>query len=72
MLDGYDLPINLAFKLKYFISLYLQSVEEELNRKKEKFIQMQIKRKEEQDKKRQYKELEMSRRKEQERQVYFI
>lgn len=47
-------------------------MEEELNRKKEKFIQMQIKRKEEQDKKRQYKELEMSRRKEQERQVYFI
>lgn len=72
MLDGYDLPINLAFKLKNFIPLYLQSVEEELNRKKEKFIQMQIKRKEEQDKKRQYKELEMSRRKEQERQVYFI
>ncbi|XP_061178757.1 calmodulin-regulated spectrin-associated protein 1-B-like isoform X1 [Saccostrea echinata] len=44
-----------------------KSMEEELNRKKEKFIQMQIKRKEEQDKKRQYKELEMARRKEQER-----
>lgn len=46
-------------------------MEDELNRKKEKLIQMQIKRREEQDRKRQYKELEMSRRREQERQVWF-
>lgn len=46
-------------------------MEDELNKKKEKLIQMQIKRREEQDRKRQYKELEMSRRREQERQVWF-
>ena len=40
---------------------------EEIQKKKEKLIQLQQKRKEEQEKKRQYKEIEMSRRKDQER-----
>ncbi|KAK3087075.1 hypothetical protein FSP39_001312 [Pinctada imbricata] len=44
-----------------------QSAEDEMNRKKEKLIQQQIKRREEQERKRQYKELEMARRREQER-----
>lgn len=44
-----------------------QTEAEEIQRKKEKLIQLQLKRKEEQEKKRQYKDIEMSRRKEQDR-----
>ncbi|XP_076084754.1 calmodulin-regulated spectrin-associated protein 1-B-like isoform X5 [Mytilus galloprovincialis] len=44
-----------------------QDEAEEIQKKKEKLIQLQQKRKEEQEKKRQYKEIEMSRRKDQER-----
>ncbi|XP_069106488.1 calmodulin-regulated spectrin-associated protein 1-like isoform X2 [Argopecten irradians] len=44
-----------------------QITDDEMLRKKEKLIQMQIKRKEDQERKRSYKEMEMARKKEQER-----